>query len=309
MQMNYFLLTHKCGNNYIINAHAICKTVPLLSVTPKEISAIKELKQESQVNNIRCRNFHSKLFETCEGIGTDNRYVLFTRDPASFVLSAVAYHLRGNEKWALETPQEILGGIPLTTALKEAKSKADAQITIMKFFTNLYDAQTSWLGHLEKDNFLRIRCEDLFTCRRPSYYYSIAKFLGLHDRPEFTYSLMAASPAFSSHLPGHSTGKFKIRHPYLSLEPEAREYFDQNFIKYSHALGYATSEAVDTSIKDSDDENASIQTEVPIVWEIAQFFQNKALPKDEIDRITRERDHARRYPWKYLRSALSDRIS
>ena len=60
----------------------------------------------------------------------------------------------------------------------------------------------------------------------------------LANNVKFTMSLMKASPAFKLKLPRHSTGSFRVQHPYFILEEEAREYFDENFALYAERLGY-----------------------------------------------------------------------
>jgi len=238
--INCFLLFHKCGNSYIRNVHRVYTETPFInSVLPSEAYKIIEHDKSETIVNLRCRNFSD---ETIENNGLSDiksaRFLIFTRNPASFILSAAKYHLRGGEQWAVKKPNPILGNKTLTQALREATSLDEQQIVIMKQFDYLYKKQVSLLKYIDNPRFLRVRCEDIFTTTEESYFSSIANFLRLSDRPSFLHSLKAASPAFKKELPRHSTGSFKTENPYLALGNTARGYYDSHWKEYARVLDY-----------------------------------------------------------------------
>ena len=239
--INCFLLFHKCGNNYVINVHRVdTETSFIESVLPQEASNIFEYDKGGSVVNFRCRNFDYETIETSGLLNIESaRFLIFTRDPASFIFSAVKYHLRGGEEWAVKEPQQSLDGKSLTQALREATSPDEQQIIIMKQFDWLYERQVSLLKYINDPRFMRVRCEDLFTTTDEAYFSNIVSFLRLSQRPPFLQALKVASPAFKKELPKHSTGSFKIETPYHALgDSMAKSYYDAHWKEYARALNY-----------------------------------------------------------------------
>lgn len=255
--INCFLVFHKCGNNYVKNVHRIDLGTKFIdSVKPEDAETIRNFDKNNRVVNVRCRNFDSSAIEKSGLIDIEStRFLLFTRNPASFIWSATNYHKRGGEKWATTIPQQHLGGKTLTQALQEEKTVDAQHIVTMKHFSRLYDKKVSLLSYLDRSNFLRIRCEELFNNTDDAYFKDIAQFLRCtregsslfrflrrSDDPAFIYALKKASPAFKKRLPKHSTGSFRIGNPYLKLGTEAKEYYDQNWLDYEVKLGYQNQE-------------------------------------------------------------------
>lgn len=252
--INCYLLSHKCGNNYILNVHRIDKKTRFVpSVKRHEAASVGRHDRPGSVVNIRCRSFDSDALEATGLLEVGSaRFLILTRDPASFIFSAVRYHLRGGETWAVERPQAALNGKTLTQALREAESPDEQQIVIMKQFTQLYERQVSLLKHLSDSRFMWVRCEDIFTTTEDAYFARIASFLRCSARPSilsrllrsarnepyFMSALKAASPAFKQKLPKHSTGAFAIENPYYVLGPKAKRYYDAHWKGYARLLGY-----------------------------------------------------------------------
>ena len=252
--INCYLLFHKCGNNYVLNVHRIDKETSFVkSVRPHEAADIAGHDRPGVCVNIRCRNFGSEALEAT-GLMDDEsaRFLIFTRDPASFIISAAKYHLRGGEQWATGTAQEALSGQTLTQALRSADTPDDQQIVIMKQFDYLYKQQVSLLKYLSDSRFMRVRCEDIFTSTENAYFAKIASFLRCSAEPSyvdtsshhagsesrFLSALKAASPAFMQTLPHHSTGSFVVESPYHALGAEAKQYYNAHWKEYARALGY-----------------------------------------------------------------------
>ena len=215
------------------------ETLCIKEVTLKEAADVVKHDQSGTVVNVRCRNFDYETIETNGLLEIESsKFLIFTRDPASFIISAAKYHLRGDEKWAVNRPLRALGRKTLTRALRAATSLDEQQIVIMKHFGKLYRKQVSLLKYMNNPRFLRIRCEDLFTTKEEAYFSNIASFLRCSDRPSFLNALKVASPAFKKSLPKHSTGAFKIKNPYHALGEKARDYFDTNWMEYARSLNY-----------------------------------------------------------------------
>lgn len=238
--LNLFILFHKCGNNYVKAVHRHDPATRFtLSVKAPEADKIASCDLPGEPVNVRCRNFGLKVLQR-HGLleGGDMRFLVFTRHPASFILSAVNYHLRGAEKWAMTRPEPHLGGVPLTTALNATEEEAERQIIAMKQFRGLYERQASFAECFGDDRFMQIRCEELFSTDDPAYFRAIAFFLRLGDRPAFIHALQQASPTSMKKLPRHSTGAFKQRDPYGALEPRAQSWYDEHFRAFADRLGY-----------------------------------------------------------------------
>lgn len=238
--LNIFLLFHKCGNNYILNVHKLYDKLHFISsVRPDESSSIVNYDSDG-ITNIRCRNFgHAEIQKSHVLKLRTARFLIFTRHPASFILSAAKYHLRGVEEWAVKKPQAILGGKTLTQALRNSSNLDEQHIIIMKQFGDIYKKKASLLSYLNDNRFMRVRCEDIFTATEPDYYISIAEHLRLSGNPFFLNALKAASPAFRTNLPDHATGSFKIADPYEALGDQAKGYFDEHWRSFALRLDYA----------------------------------------------------------------------
>ncbi|TPW27109.1 hypothetical protein FJU08_21130 [Martelella alba] len=238
--VNCFMLFHKCGNNYSIDLHKHTKNICYVSnVTIDTADKINGLHRRD-IANARCRNFDVETLRR-HGILTreDARFLVFTRHPASFVLSATKYHLRGDEKWARTTPQPHLGGRSLTDALRAAGDEGERQIITMTHFAWLFERMVSFVPYFDDPRFKRLKVEDLFTTKDVSYYQDIASFLRLEGHSGFLDALKNASPAFKTDLPRHSTGTFRREgDPLEKLEAVARDHYMMNWQTYSDRLGY-----------------------------------------------------------------------
>lgn len=238
--LNLFLLFHKCGNNYVKAVHRHDRIVRFVeSIQPAEADRMPEHDHPGVAVNVRCRNFGLDTLERNDLLSIpDARFLVFTRHPASFVLSAVKYHLAGVEEWAVKKPDPLFGGLPFTQALRGAQDDAEREIMAMMRFRSLYERQASFAKTFEDERFMRVRCEDLFANAEPGYFLEIANFLRLGDRTRFVRALQKASPANMKTLPDHSTGAFKKRDPYAALAPRAKDYYDEHFSGFARQLGY-----------------------------------------------------------------------
>ena len=240
MTVNLYLLTHKCGNNYIQQVHRIARSVPFVkSVQPGQ--AYNVLKKDAPRSGtfVRCRNFgHDHVMQATAHDPSRFRFVIFTRHPASFVLSATKYHLRGGEAWATTRKQEHLDGMTLNDALHVVKTEAEQQIVVMRHFVDHYRRQSSLMRLLGGDNAIRLKTEDLFTESNESYYHDIAEFVGMNAGSRYSMALMKASPAFRDSLPTHSTGAFKDSSPRDRIVGEAGAYYDEHFLPFQEKLEY-----------------------------------------------------------------------
>lgn len=235
--LNLFLLFHKCGNNYTANVHRLC---PEVAYREDFIKQRKSLQMASpDLTNVRCRNFgppQLKRFGLLQN--ADNRFLVFTRHPASFILSAAAYHLRGNERWARSKPQPHLGGQTMTDALRNAETEDDRQIAVMTHFRFIYERQAALMRFADDKRFLRVRVEELFQTTDHAYFLKIAEHLRLATVKPFVKALEGASPSFRAELPSHSTGAFREADPLARFGPRAREFYDTHYGNLAMTLGY-----------------------------------------------------------------------
>ncbi|ODA68128.1 hypothetical protein A7A08_01299 [Methyloligella halotolerans] len=238
--LNFFILFHKCGNSYVKAVHKHDrKTRFVMSVRPGEADTLLGHDEPGTPVNVRCRNFGLNVVEQHNLLSVDDaRFLVFTRHPASFILSAVKYHLRGSEEWAVNRPEPHLGGVSFTTALNATDDEAERQIIAMTQFESLYERQASFAECFAGEKFMRVRCEELFATADPEYFERIAEFLRLDDRPKFARALRKASPSSMRWLPGHSTGAFQERDPYAALAPRAKDHYDRHFRRFADRLGY-----------------------------------------------------------------------
>ena len=239
MALNLFLLFHKCGNNYVQDVHRRTEVPFVPSILPSDAGEIPQHDEKEQVTNIRCRNFDFDTLAQNSLLDRPGyRYVVFTRHPASFILSAVKYHRRGNEEWAANEPQPHLGGRSLTRALNQAWTASRRQIHVMTHFKYLYERQASLMSLLGSENVIRVKCEDIFAERDPAYYSELTRFLRLQADETFVEALKSASPAFKKKLPRHSTGEFAHSDPLRRLGRRARAHYEKHWSGFATALEY-----------------------------------------------------------------------
>jgi hypothetical protein len=218
---NLFLLTHKCGNNYVRSVFASeptfiqYQTDELRGQMPGPYIGDAEV-PPMEFANIRCRNFSPLSLEKSLRLIDlhRSRFFLFVRHPASFFRSAASYHLRGSEKWAMESLYNNLGNKTLTQALQEAPDLETRLTIAMRHFGLLWSLPSQWVAAYQ---FLKsigadvtvVKTEELFDRRDEPYFETLADKLS-HDGFSISADeLMAASPRFMKELPAHSTGEFK----------------------------------------------------------------------------------------------------
>ena len=234
------MLFHKCGNNYVNNVHMLYSgTQYFRSLQPHEYASFSKLEKTEDFVNVRCRNFglsDIKNFNLLED--KESRFLIFTRHPASFIVSAAKYHTRGEEEWARTRALNSLGGLTLHGALNDASSDSEKYLIIMKHFKFIYEKQASLSNLFGDYRCLQVKTEELFSSIDPEYYRNIAKFLRLGDSEEYINALMMSSPAFQTKLPNHATGVFKTHNILSTFDAVARSYFEEHFVNYGEALGY-----------------------------------------------------------------------
>lgn len=236
---NYYLLFHKCGNNYVKNIHEIDRETPFVSsIEPNETDEL-ECQENTGVLNVRCRNFGSADIEA-HGFTreSESRFLIFTREPASFILSAVKYHLRGEEEWARTLKQIKFDNMSLTDALNNTSNDDERYIIVMKQFKHLYEKQASLANYFQHPSFMRLKVEDLFTSADPEYYRNIAKHFRLEGNTDYINALMQSSPAYKKELPKHSTGAFRVNNALAKFGGKARSYYEEHFAAFAEVLGY-----------------------------------------------------------------------
>lgn len=239
--LNLFLLFHKCGNNYVNNVHNYTPHVTYFDNFERyNASEIIRCDHVHDVINVRCRNFNYSTLKNNNLLNCNStRFLVFTRNPASFIISATNYHLRGSEAWAVTQPQPHFNGKSFNGALKEAMSDDDRYIITMRQFAWLFESMISFMSILDDSRFMRIRNEDLFLNKEDEFFIRLSEFLRLSSDVLFINALKRASPSFKNKLPGHSTGAFKIEHPYLLFGDKAKNFYDENYAHYEKILGYS----------------------------------------------------------------------
>ena len=219
---NAFLLTHKCGNNYVSSAFRGTKEKLIQFQTDELVGQIpgpyigdaKVL--SADFLNVRCRNFSAlsleKLLRTIDIEKT--QFFLFVRHPASLFRSAVSYHMRGKEKWAATHKYPHLHNRTLTQALNEAKRLEDRLVISMTHFGLVWRLTENWLNchhylTVRGANLTVVKTEDLFADGDDKYFKRLSDKLS-HDGFSITADdLMESSPIYMENLPAHSTGEFK----------------------------------------------------------------------------------------------------
>jgi hypothetical protein len=218
---NLFLLTHKCGNNYVRSVFRDeptfiqYQTDELRGQMPGPYIGEADV-PPMEFANIRCRNFSALSLEKSLRLIDlkRSRFFLFVRHPASFFRSAASYHLRGSEKWATRTHYAYLGNKTLTQALQEAPDQETRLILTMRHFGLLWSFPSQWVAAyhfllgLDADVTI-VKTEELFSEGDETYFESLAEKFSHDGFAISPRELMAASPRFMEKLPEHSTGEFK----------------------------------------------------------------------------------------------------
>jgi hypothetical protein len=219
---NVFLLTHKCGNNYVSSVFRDAKeklirfqTDELVGQMPGPyIGDAKVLRADFL--NIRCRNFSAlsleKLLRTVDIEKT--RFFLFVRHPASLFRSAVSYHMRGKEEWAVTHKYPHLNNRTLTQALNDADSFEDRLVISMTHFGLVWRLTENWLNchyylTVRGANLTVVKTEDLFAEGDDKYFQMLSDKLSHDGFTMAADNLMGSSPIYMEKLPVHSTGEFQ----------------------------------------------------------------------------------------------------
>lgn len=223
---NIFLLTHKCGNNYIESCFRRDSTFSKFQSDDIKGEMPGPYIGESPIPdrdflNIRCRNFDPiSISRLLKGVDVKtSRFFLFTRHPGSFFKSAAAYHLRGGEEWACTNRYPYLNGRTLHDSLRLAAHPDQKLLICMKHFGLSWRLLDRWVQNHKfllslGAEFYVIKTEDLFASTSRDYYRELAEKMSHNSYSVDPDVLMSSSPAFMKELPGHSTGEFK------------RSYFD-----------------------------------------------------------------------------------
>lgn len=238
---NLFLLTHKCGNNYVESVFQDVQT--LIQYQTDELRGqmpgpyIGDAHSPPmQFANIRCRNFSPLSLEKSLRLVDlqRSRFFLFVRHPASFFRSAANYHLRGSEEWATKTCYGYLGNKTLTQALQDAPDLENRLIIAMQHFGLLWPFPSQWvavhqfLTNISADVTV-VKTEELFNDGDEAYFDTLAGKLS-HDGFAISgHALMAASPRFMKDLPEHSTGEFR-RPPLDGYTGKAFRMYNELFL-------------------------------------------------------------------------------
>jgi len=240
---NIFLLTHKCGNNYVQNVFRLSENKLIQFQTDEMRGQMPGPYIGDGINllggfeNIRCRNFTSlsieKLLRSIDL--RETRFFLFVRHPASLFRSAVSYHIRGGEKWATKNRYSYLNNRTLTQALNEAKDLEARLIITMTHFGILWRLTDNWLNcyhylTLLGANLTLIKTEDVFSDGDDYYFQSLSEKMS-HDGFSISSDhLKAASPKYMDKLPPHSTGEFK-KDPLDGYTGKSLEMYNQYFLQ------------------------------------------------------------------------------
>ena len=242
MPANAFLLTHKCGNNFIID---------LLNKGKNKTPNYIELWQKNPVflnynnelfYNIRCANFAKseteKLFEI---LGKENiNYFVFTRHPASFFRSATSYHLRGNEVWCRESKQPHFEDKTLYETLHDCKNFGEQLVISMKHFGIAKQFIKSWTNNLK---YLRDKTANVYQIKCENIWQDENELRELHDKISHNgffinfNRLLEVSPINREKLKKHSTGEFK-KDFFADYDDFAKDFYNDSFKKYEKELQY-----------------------------------------------------------------------
>lgn len=217
---NVFLLTHKCGNNYI---EAVFDRDPTFCQYLSD-----DLRREmpgpyvgdmhhlnGEFINIRCRNFDPiSLARLLSYIDVDSsKFFLFTRHPASLFRSAAMYHLRGGEEWSKTNKYSYLQGLSLHDALNLSGDMTKRLHVAMMHFGLAWGLPDRWIKNLKllqlvSSKVYIVKTEELFSSIDHDYYIKLAQLMSSPFYVMHPNRLMGASPAFMGKLPAHATGQY-----------------------------------------------------------------------------------------------------
>ena len=241
---NVFLLTHKCGNNYIIDAYRKADK-SLIQFQADELRGqmrgpyVGDMKKIPNCNfaNIRCRNFAPLSVEKLiPNINVKrSEFFLFVRHPASLFRSAATYHLRGDELWANTIRYKYLNGKTLHEALRDAKDLEQRLLISMNHFGKLWQLTNNWLNcyHYLSElgaNLTVVKTEDLFVSGDDTFFDHLAEKMSHHGFTITPAQLKECSPKYLKELPSHSTGEFK-KDPLSGYSGKALEMYNKHFFE------------------------------------------------------------------------------
>lgn len=238
---NVFLLTHKCGNNYVESVFAGDSTFlqfqsdDIRGEMPGPFIGMAPLMQGDFVN-IRCRNFDpisiARLLHRIDA--KKSRFFLFTRHPGSFFRSAAAYHLRGGEEWARTNRYSYLNNCTLHDALVSAAHNDERLIICMKHFGLTWRLLDRWIQNyrfllsIDAELFV-VKTEEVFFDASREYFDDLASRLTHGSYAISPERLMSCSPVFMEHLPSHSTGEFR-KSFFDGYGKRSIRFYNENFL-------------------------------------------------------------------------------
>ena len=258
MNANIFLLTHKCGNNFIQDIFKRPKSInPLkrillkksslnhyassyFELTPKQ--TLEDSAFKKKFINLRCRNFRVEdtklLIKKLDPKFA--RFFIFTRHPATFFRSATKYHLRGNENWARERKLEYFDNQTLYETLHKCSNFGEQLIVGMTHFGIKSGLVKNWvenINHLKKRklNYYQIHCDELWQSKQ--YIKDFHKLIS-HGGFNIKYEeIFSKSPIGRKKLKIHSTGEF-LKNPYDDYDQNALDFYKMNFNEVESILNF-----------------------------------------------------------------------
>lgn len=243
---NVFLVTHKCGNNYLaktVGRHSSkLENTSFEQISNKELPSVKEF--SSNFVNIRARHYlPSDITELLRLVDPSrSKFFLFTRHPASFFRSATTYHLRGPEEWAKSVPIPKLNNKTLYDSLHALDNYQDQLILSMQYWGEIVGVIRRWSSLLDyfKNSgliFRQIKCEDLWMHGGSSFFDELASVLSHDGFAIDKQVLMAESPQLLSQLPSHSTGEFRKSY-YNEFGDKSLDFYLERYLASEIKLGY-----------------------------------------------------------------------
>ena len=259
MPANIFLLTHKCGNNFIkeifnrndkksnnfikgIFNRGDNKTNNLIQISEDEQNFDFNPNNENFFN-IRCRNFTRNSTEKISNMFGDEsvKYFVFTRHPASFFRSATTYHLRGNEKWCKSKKLKHFNGKTLYQSLHDCKSYGEQLVVSMKHFGLEMRLPNRWVENLaflrdQGSDHQQVKCEDIWQDLNALKKFHTAL---VHDGFSIDFEqVLGSSPlregGFSKK---HATGEFK-KDVFEDYDDFAKDFYNMHFKSLEAILQY-----------------------------------------------------------------------
>lgn len=242
MAANVFLLTHKCGNNFIED---------LFNRGDNKIDTYIELKRSMSgftynrecFLNIRCRNFNKAATKsTLSLVGKENtKYFIFTRHPASFFRSAARYHFRSGEKWSKSNKLQHFGGKTLHQRLHDCATFGEQLVVSMKHFGIEKRMPNNWIENLaylrdQGADCQQVKCEDIWQdINALKEFHSSIVHSGFSIDFE---QILGVSPLGTEiSKKSHGTGEFK-KDAFADYDDFARNFYDANFRSFEGILQY-----------------------------------------------------------------------